>query len=129
MHNFKKLNIWIKSMALVKEIYLITNKFPKTEQYGLASQMQRASVSIPANIAEGSAKSSNKEFSRFLEISLGSICELETMTIIAKELNYINSDSFISLDNQIQETLLMSKKFKSQLRPNSYSLMSYSLIV
>ena len=116
MHNFKRLNIWIKSMVLVKEIYLITNKFPKTEQYGLASQMQRAAVSIPVNIAEGSAKSSNKDFFRFLEISLGSICELETMTIIAKELNYINSDSFNSLDKQIQETALMIKSFKSQLK-------------
>ena len=115
MHNFKRLNVWNKSIVLVKEIYVITNKFPKTEQYGLVSQMQRAAVSIPANIAEGSAKSSNKEFSRFLEISLGSICELETMTIIAKELNYMNEESFISIDKQIQEVQLMIKSFKSQL--------------
>jgi four helix bundle protein len=115
MHNFKKLNVWTKAMALVKEIYVNTNKFPKTEQYGLASQMQRASVSIPANIAEGSAKSSNKEFARFLEISLGSIFELETMTIIAKELNYIDNETFSSLDKQIQEVQLMIISFKSQL--------------
>jgi len=115
MHNFKRLNIWIKSMAMVKEIYVLTNKFPKTEQYGLVSQMQRAAVSIPANIAEGSAKSSNKDFSRFLEMSLGSTYELETLTIIAKELIYINSETFDSIDKQIQEVQLMIKSFNSQL--------------
>ena len=115
MHNFKKLNVWVKSITLVKEVYVITNKFPKSEQYGLSSQMQRAAVSIPANIAEGSAKSSNKEFSRFLEISLGSTCELETMTIIAKELSYIDEETFNSIDKQIQEIQLMIKSFKSNL--------------
>jgi len=115
MHNFKKLNIWVKSIALVKEIYLISNKFPKEEQYGLTSQMKRAAVSIPANIAEGSAKSSNKDFSRFLEFSLGSIFELETLIIIAKELKYINEETFSSIDKQIQEVELMIKSFLSQL--------------
>ena len=115
MHNFKKLNIWVKSITLVKEIYVITNKFPKIEQYGLISQMQRAAVSIPANIAEGSAKSSNKDFSRFLEFSLGSIYELETLAIISKELNYINEETFTFIDKQIQELQLMIKSFKSQL--------------
>jgi four helix bundle protein len=115
MHNFKKLSVWDKSIVLVKGIYLLTNKFPKTEQYGLASQMQRAAVSIPSNIAEGSAKSSNKEFARFLEISLGSIFELETLLIIAKELNYINDEIFNSTDKQIQEVQLMIKSFKSRL--------------
>ena len=115
MHNFKRLNVWIRSIALVKDIYRITNQFPKMEQYGLVSQMQRASISIPANIAEGSAKSSNKEFSHFLEISSGSICELETMTIIAKELGYINDETFNFLDKEIQEVYLMIKSLKSQL--------------
>jgi four helix bundle protein len=116
MHNFKKLNVWTKSIALVKEIYLITNKFPKTEQYGLSSQMKRAAVSIPANIAEGSAKSSDKDFSRFLEFSLGSICELETLIIIAKELNYINEETHHSIDKQVQEVQLMIKGFISKLQ-------------
>ena len=115
MHNFKKLNIWIKSITLVKEIYVLTNKFPKIEQYGLVSQMQRAAVSIPANIAEGSAKSSNKDFTRFLEFSLGSIFELETLTIISKELSYINDETFNSIDKQIQEVQKMIISFMSQL--------------
>lgn len=68
MHNFKKLTIWTKSIDLVTEIYQISKLFPDTERFGLISQMQRAAISISANIAEGSAKSSNKDFSRFLEI-------------------------------------------------------------
>ena len=115
MHNFKKLNIWVKAIALVKGIYLLTNKFPKTEQYGLVSQMQRAAVSIPANIAEGSAKSSNKDFIRFLEFSLGSIFELETQIIISKELNYLSEEDFNSIDKQIQEVQKMIISFMSQL--------------
>ena len=66
MHNFKKLDIWTKSMELVTKIYSITNSFPNQERFGLTSQIQRAAVSIPANIAEGSAKLSNKDFARFL---------------------------------------------------------------
>jgi four helix bundle protein len=115
MHNYKKLDIWIKSVSLVKEIYSITSMFPKSEQFGITSQMQRAAVSISANIAEGSAKSSNKDFSRFLEISLGSGCELETLVIIAGELNYIENNLLVSIENRITELQRMIKSFKSQL--------------
>jgi S23 ribosomal protein. len=102
-------------MKLVKDIYLITKEFPKAEQFGLTSQIQRAAVSIPANIAEGSAKSSNKDFGRFLEISIGSICELETLIIIAKDLEYININNYDSLDLKIKEIQRMLIGFKSQL--------------
>ena len=115
MHNFKKLDIWIKSMTLVKEIYVLTNKFPKSEQFGMVSQIQRSAISVPANIAEGSAKSSNKDFSRFLEISMGSACELETLIILAKNLNYIDNNYFESIEKQIQEIQRMIKSFISQL--------------
>lgn len=76
MHFFRKLDVWKKSMSLVTDIYQLTNSFPSQERFGLMSQMQRAAVSIPSNIAEGSAKSSNKDFARFLEISIGSSLEL-----------------------------------------------------
>ncbi|PLB87010.1 diversity-generating retroelement protein bAvd family protein [Dysgonamonadaceae bacterium] len=76
MHNFKKLDIGNKSVAFVSDIYRLVNTFPQTERFGSVSQMQRAEVSIPTNIAEGSAKSSAKEFARFLEMSLGSSFEL-----------------------------------------------------
>ncbi len=72
-HNFKSLNIWKLSLALTNEIYQITDDFPKTENYGLTSQIRRCAVSVPSNIAEGSSRNSNKDFNRFLEISLGSL--------------------------------------------------------
>lgn len=76
MHDFKTLDVWNKSVEFVADIYRIVGMFPEDERFGLIAQMQRAAVSIPANIAEGSAKSSNKDFIRFLEISLGSAYEL-----------------------------------------------------
>ena len=115
MHNFRKLDIWIKSMSLVKDLYLITKTFPKSEQFGITSQIQRAAVSVPTNIAEGSAKSSNKDFARFLEISLGSACELETLILLSKDLNYIENDSFEFVENRIKEVSRMIKSFKNQL--------------
>jgi four helix bundle protein len=94
MHNFRKLDIWLKSMDLVVEIFNLTSVFPNHEKFGLSSQMQRSAVSIPSNIAEGSAKSSNKDFARFLEMSLGSSYELETELILASRLKYIDSNIF-----------------------------------
>ncbi len=102
-------------MALVKDIYLITNSYPKTEQFGIISQIQRAAVSIPANIAEGSAKSSNKDFARFLEISMGSAYELETLILLSKDLNYIKVENFEPIENKIKEVSRMIKSFKNQL--------------
>ena len=72
MHNFKNIIAWQKGRELVKEVYLLTSKFPKEEIYGLVSQIRRACVSIPSNIAEGSARTTDKEFSRFLDIAIGS---------------------------------------------------------
>jgi len=115
MHNFRKLDIWIKSMSLVTEIYKLTNTFPSHERFGLVSQMQRAAVSIPTNIAEGSAKSSNKDFARFLEMSIGSSYELETELTIASKLNYIEHDVFVLLQNKIVEIQKMIIGFKNKL--------------
>ena len=115
MHNFRKLDIWLRSMTLVKDIYLLTRSFPSHEKFGLSSQMQRAAVSIPSNIAEGSAKSSNKDFARFLEMSIGSSYELETGLIIASNLEYINIDAFQKVLNQIAEVQKMINGFKSKL--------------
>ena len=115
MHNFKKLDIWTKSMDLASEIYLLTNSFPSIERFGLISQMQRSAVSIPSNIAEGSAKSSNKDLSRFLEMSIGSLFELETQLILATRLNYIESEVSISTLNKINELQKMIIGFKNKL--------------
>jgi len=88
----KDLDIWKMSIELVKDIYEVTEKFPNREQFGLVAQLRRASVSIPSNIAEGSARNSNKEFIQFCYISLGSLSEVETQIIISNELNFITKD-------------------------------------
>ncbi len=115
MHNFRKLDIWLKSMDLVTEIYKLTNTFPNHERFGLISQMQRAAVSCPTNIAEGSAKSSAKDFARFLEIAQGSLLELETELLIAFNLNYIDSMSCDGIQHKLIELQKMINGFKNQL--------------
>jgi len=105
----------MKSIDLVTEIYRITNTFPGIERFGLISQMQRSAVSIPSNIAEGSAKSSNKDFGRFLEISIGSSFELETELLLGFNLNYIDSDIYNDLQSKISEIQKMIIGFKNKL--------------
>ncbi len=90
MKPHKKLNAWMKSFEFVKDIYSITNSFPSEERFGLISQMRRAAVSIPVNIAEGAARKGSKEFIRFLHISLGSMTELDTLLLLSSELLYIS---------------------------------------
>ena len=84
--NFQDLRIWQKGIEVVKEIYILTKKFPKEELYGLTSQMRRSAVSIPSNIAEGFRRYHNKEYKQFLYIAMGSCAELETQIIISYEL-------------------------------------------
>ena len=115
MHNFKKLDIWTKSMSIVTEIYQITNTFPSCERFGLVSQMQRSAVSIPTNIAEGSAKTSNKDFARFLEMSIGSSFELETELIVSYNLKYTDTIVYENLLSEISEIQKMIYGFKNKL--------------
>ncbi|VBB45818.1 23Sr RNA [uncultured Paludibacter sp.] len=115
MHNFKKLTIWKKSMDLVTEIYVLTNKYPKHEIYGLTSQTRRAAVSVPLNISEGSAKSSNKDFARFLEMAIGSINELETVLIVAYNIQYIDFEHLNEFQEKITILRKMISKFKDSL--------------
>ncbi len=89
MRNFREMIIWKEGINLATEIYRITKLFPKEEEYGLKSQIRRAAVSIPSNISEGCSRSSEKEFKRFLEISLGSSFEVETDVILAERLQMI----------------------------------------
>ena len=97
IHKFRDLFVWQKSIAFVKEIYRITTKYPKSELFGLTSQVQRAAVSMPANIAEGCGRNSNKELSRFIDIAIGSAFELETLLQISFELNYIEELEYNTL--------------------------------
>ena len=92
IRTYRDLDIWKVGIQLVKDVYELTEQFPKHELYGLVSQMRRAGVSIPSNVAEGFRRYHNKEYKQFLYVSLGSCAELETQATIAKELAYISED-------------------------------------
>ena len=94
MHH-KDLEVWKKAIELVKLVYIITDDLPHKEEYGLCSQIRRAVVSIPSNIAEGCARFSSKETVRFLDIALGSLAEVDTQLIIANELGYLQSNDVV----------------------------------
>jgi four helix bundle protein len=104
---YRDLNIWCKGIEVVKYVYSLTETFPKQETYGLISQMRRAAVSIPSNIAEGFRRYHNKEYKQFLYISLGSCAELETQITIAKELGYISKDKEVELLEKLDHTCRM----------------------
>jgi len=97
MRNFRKLEIWRQGIELVKKVYKLADKLPSNEKFGLRSQITRAVVSIPSNIAEGCSRNSEIEFKRFLEIAIGSLFELETQIVIIEELDLINHDELKSL--------------------------------
>ena len=113
--SFKKLTVWGKSMKLVKDVYEATKIFPREEQYGLTQQIRRAAVSIPSNIAEGSQRVSDKEFSNFLLISRGSLAEVETQLLIAQDLGYISKESMDELSPAMEEISKMLHSFHSKL--------------
>jgi four helix bundle protein len=93
MRNFKELDIWKESRILVKDLYLLTSGLPQDEKYGLISQIRRCVISIPSNIAEGSAKDSQKDFLRYLQISLGSSFELETQLLLCIDLDFLKIEN------------------------------------
>lgn len=115
MHRFKDLEIWKRSRLLCSKIYEVTSSFPETEKFGLTNQLRRAAVSIPSNIAEGSSRKSNKDFSRFLQLTLGSAYEVETQLLIAYDLKYIDEMQLNILLNELDAIIKMTSKFKSSL--------------
>ncbi len=119
MRNFRELEIWIDSRKLVKEIYKLTNQLPQSEKFGLISQINRCVISIPANIAEGSAKDSQKDFVRFLQISLGSTYELETHLILCGDLEFLNNDDSIKI---IAKTQQLQKRISALIKYNKSNL-------
>ena len=116
MHRFKELEIWKQSRVFCKEIYEVTAQFPDTEKFGLTNQLRRASVSIPSNIAEGASRKSNKDFSRFLEIALGSCYEIETQLLISNDLGFLNDDALKQSISKLESIVRMTSKFKSTLK-------------
>src|SRR5690242_8442952 len=108
MHNYKKLNVWISSISLVKNIYNLTRKFPKEEMFVLTQQLRRAAISIPSNIAEGAGRNSNAQFKNFLQISIGSCFEVETQLIISKELEYISEEELETISKELDSIMKMN---------------------
>ena len=114
-HNFRELNIWKDSLQLVKKVYILTSKLPKDEKFGLISQINRCAVSIPSNIAEGSGRTSEKEFLHFLNVAISSSYELETQLILVEELFNLKTKELIDEITSIQKMIGgFSRKIKSE---------------
>ncbi len=116
MRPHEKLQTWIESVDLVLNIYKATEKFPKEEKFGLTSQIRRAAVSIPTNIAEGAARNSSKEFAHFVSIAQGSASELETELIIAYRLGYLSETLFSKLLADLEQIGRMITGLTRRLR-------------
>jgi four helix bundle protein len=115
MKNFKELIIWQKGIQLVKQAYQLTKQFPPEEKFGMVSQMTRAAISIPANIAEGSSRNSDKDYARFLQLALGSAFELQTYLVISKDLNWSKEEDINEVEILLEEEIKMIHKFISAL--------------
>ena len=113
MRDFRKLKVWQEARVLVKKVYELTSQLPETETYGLASQLKRCVISVSSNIAEGSATYSQKEFVRYLQISLGSSYELETQLLLCADLQFINATESDLLIKRIQ---LLQKRISSLIK-------------
>lgn len=118
MRNFRKLKIWEQGIDIVKEIYRLSQKLPTNEKFGLISQITRAAVSIPSNIAEGSSRNSQIEFKRFLEIAMGSVFEVETQLVIIQELNLIESKELVKVFELIENEGKMINGLINKLKAN-----------
>ncbi|SMP13059.1 four helix bundle protein [Chryseobacterium profundimaris] len=101
MKPHRNLKAWSDSILLIKDLYFITRSFPKEELFGITSQMRRAALSIPLNVAEGAARASKKEFVRFLDIAIGSIAELDTLFFISLELEFLSDEDFNLLNGKL----------------------------
>lgn len=119
MHNFKELVVWQKARKLVKEMYLILKSFPEEEKYGIVSQIKRASISIPANIAEGTGRNTDKDFLRFLDIATGSSFELETLIILSFDLEFLKESDYNNLIKELEEIQKMIYGLKARIQSNS----------
>ncbi len=115
MKDFKQLHIWQKGIEIVKETYKVSKLLPDSEKYGIISQITRASVSIPSNIAEGSSRNSNRDNCRFLEIALGSTYELETNLIIIRDVGLLAPDKLTNIFQLIDEEQKMIMSFIKKL--------------
>lgn len=115
MKNYKGLIIWQKGIEITKKVYQLSKQFPAEEKYGLVSQMTRASVSVSANIAEGSSRNSDKNYARFLQIALGSAFEVQTYLVIANEMTLAKKSDIEELEKILEEEMKMIHSFIKRL--------------
>lgn len=107
--SYQNLVVWQKSMALVTSVYRVTSNWPREEQYGLTSQVRRAAVAIPSNLAEGHGRSGPREYAHHASIAYGSLCELETQLLIGEQLNYADSNitaELMTSTNEVRRLIL-----------------------
>jgi four helix bundle protein len=119
MQDFRNLKVWQRAHRLTLALYRFTKKFPKEELYGLTAQIRRAACSICANIAEGCGRRGDKEFGRFLHISLGSACELEYHLLLSADLEYLDRRAYIGLNREVVEVKRMISGLLVKLRADS----------
>ena len=119
MRDFRKLKVWEKAHHFTLQVYKITKNFPSDERFGLTTQLRRAAASVPTNIAEGCGRDSEKELARFMSISAGSTSEVEYQLILARDLNYIQNETYRELDQQANEVKRMLNGFIKKLTANS----------
>ncbi len=116
MKNFKELEIWQKGFEIAVETYMLTNTFPSPEKIRISSQITRAAVSIPSNVVQGSSRKSDKDYHRFIEISLGSSFELETQLLIAKAVELGNEANCNSVLSKVPDEQKMLSSFMNSLK-------------
>jgi len=120
MKDFRSLKVWGKAHALTLAVYKSTKQFPRQELYSLTNQVQRAAVSIPANIAEGCGKDSDAELKRYFSIAMGSASELEYLLLLARDLDYLQANVYQSMQNDLVETRKMLNAFIQKLKAGRY---------
>jgi|SRR3989344_356406 len=113
--SYKDLQVWRKSIQLVKEIYLITEKFPQSEKFGLVDQLRRAAISIPSNIAEGYGRNSPKERAQFISLARGSAAEVEAQLTVSRELGFVTSLDSTKAEQLVTEVLKMLTGLRKSL--------------
>jgi len=116
MKDFRQLKVWEKSHQLALAIYKATKEFPKEELYGLTSQIRRASMSIPTNIAEGCGRNTDAEFARFLQIAMGSASETEYQLLLSHDLGFLCTDEYNKLNTDATEVKRMLASLLKTLR-------------
>jgi four helix bundle protein len=119
MRDFKELKVWEKAHQWVLEVYRITGSFPTEERFSLVAQLRRSAASVPANIAEGCGRESQREFARFLSIAAGSACEAEYHLLLARDLGYLDEGIHRELDQGINEVKRMLNSFIQKLTANT----------